>query len=306
MADSKVVVCPYCGAAQTAGRRCGLCKADFGQLARRATLNQMGPWFVRDEAQPFKPGCSYESMVKMIDSGQVTRYSILRGPTTSQLWTVARKTPGIAHLLGDCHNCNAKIEEGVTRCSGCGTVFGAWLDRNHLGIPELRAMPGEPEDAPGTSEEDDRLMRGFRPLASEGLSAFVHIEETGMANTIREGGEDVPDPEDAGQDVVHSSNGDAPSPSSIFDQAVRAELGAARRHSSRMTILAVLAIVAAVATLLVAVLWRPDKTGSSELVTVPQSTKITSEPLPGVPAVGDDFKTGSDEASVEANVEQGG
>ena len=257
MADAKVVVCPYCGAAQTAGRRCGRCKADFGALTRRATQNQMGPWYVRDEENSFRPGCSYESIVKMIDAGQVSRYSIIRGPTTSQLWTVARKTPGVAHLLGDCHHCNGKVEKGVTRCPDCRTVFGAWLDRNHLGLPELRPMPGDPDESLDTFEPDEQFVHGFRPLSSEGLSAFLHVDEAEPGKVVKENIEEEDDANSLTE--VDSVQEEESTPASIFDQAMRAELSAARRHSNRMTILAVVAIIAAVGTLLIALLMKPKE-----------------------------------------------
>lgn len=284
MTDAKVVVCPYCGAAQTAGRHCGLCKADFGPLARRATQNQMGPWSLRDEENPFRPGYSYESMVKLIDAGQVTRYSIVRGPTTNQLWTVARKTPGIAHLLGDCHHCNGKVEKGVTRCPGCRTVFGAWLDRNHLGLPDVRPMPGDPDEILDSGESTDQYMHGFRPLASEGVSAFLHVDEATAATTTHESNSESA--EDIRNSEVNSHVEESASTAAIFDQALRTELAVARQHSNRMTILAVVAIVAAVGTLLIAVFKRP---ASSEVPTTGiesrESSEMTKAPLPNTPEV---------------------
>lgn len=286
MADAKVVVCPYCGAAQTAGRRCGRCKADFGALTRRATQNQMGPWYVRDEENSFRPGCSYESIVKMVDAGQVTRYSIIRGPTTSQLWTVARKTPGVAHLLGDCHHCNGKVEKGVTRCPGCRTVFGAWLDRNHLGLPELRPMPGDPDEILDSSETDEQFMHGFRPLSSDGLSAFLHVDETAPSKVVDENIEEEDDANSLTEDELVQEEG--PTPASIFDQAVRAELSAARRHSNRMTILAVVAIIAAVGTLLIALLMKPNESVVTNTeASVNDVQEKESEPLQDSPELPD-------------------
>ena len=142
---AKVVICPYCGKAQVAAASCAACAGEFSPLSRQATQNEMGPWFVRDENQPFRPGIAYERLLAMIDEGRVTRYTILRGPTTGQLWTVARRVPCVAHHLGDCHACNAKIDPHLTACPDCGVRFGAWLERNHLGLPEIRSMPWDPD-----------------------------------------------------------------------------------------------------------------------------------------------------------------
>lgn len=239
MADARVVVCPYCGAAQTAASRCGACHADFGPLSRRATQNQMGPWGVRDEKAPFRPGMSYELIVRLVGTGAITRYTILRGPSTGQLWTVARKTPGVAHLLGDCHSCNAKIADGVTRCPQCRTVFGAWLERNHLGLPEIVPMPGEPGALGNAPASGPHEATGFRPLASDGLSAFLHVEQA----------EEAPSAEPLPSEAAFDAS-DTPT-NQFFDEALRAQLKAARRQSTRLLVVTVLAVLAAVATLAV-------------------------------------------------------
>ncbi|MCZ6748466.1 MAG: hypothetical protein O7D96_04170 [SAR324 cluster bacterium] len=126
----------------------------------------MGPWFVRDLGRPFRPGCSYETLIKMIDRGQVTKLSIIRGPTTKQLWAPAKHIRGVAHLLGYCHNCDASVDPDDHRCHACGVPFGAFLDRNFLGLPELRPLPWEA-----------RLEEDLLPVPGGGISRFAHDEE---------------------------------------------------------------------------------------------------------------------------------
>ena len=148
MAESKsgkVVVCPYCGKVQPASAACVACNGEFSPLSRQATQNEMGPWYIRDESRPFRPGVAYERLLAMIDESRITRYTVLRGPTTGQLWTVAKRVPCVAHHLGDCHACHAKIKPHLTSCSACGVRFGAWLDRNHLGLPDIRPLPWDPD-----------------------------------------------------------------------------------------------------------------------------------------------------------------
>jgi len=180
MTKSKVVICPYCGETQPSGERCRACSGLFEPLSRQATHNQMGPWFIRDSQRPFQPGASYETLVKMIERGVVTKYTVLRGPTTRQYWTVARHTPGVAHLLGYCHQCDTTVNPRDLGCPSCGAPFGAYLDRNHLGLPEIKALPWEAgehvEDSSqtvfGSLLEPDPL----RPQAS-GLSSFGRDDE---------------------------------------------------------------------------------------------------------------------------------
>ena len=115
MTRTKLLICPYCGEAQPVGERCRACGGFFDPLSRQATHNAMGPWFVRDPERPFRPGCSYETLVQLIQRGQVTKYSIIRGPTTRQFWTVARHVPGVAHLLGYCHACDGPVDPDERR-----------------------------------------------------------------------------------------------------------------------------------------------------------------------------------------------
>lgn len=179
MAKMKVLVCPYCGDAQNAGDRCRACGGLFEPLSRQATHNAMGPWFVRDEKRPFQPGASYETIVKLIERAQVTRYSIVRSPTTKQFWTVARRVPGLAHLLGHCHNCDASVDPGDHGCHACGVPFGAYLDRNFLGLPEIRPLPWEAggEDELRPAPASPRSIEFRRVAEPVGISSFASDEE---------------------------------------------------------------------------------------------------------------------------------
>ena len=123
MAKTKAVICPYCGFTQAVADRCRGCGGLLDALSRQATHNAMGPWFVRDDARPYQPGCSYETLVRLIDRGQITRHAIVRGPTTKQYWTVASRVPGIAHLFGTCHACSTTVDAGDHGCHACGVPF---------------------------------------------------------------------------------------------------------------------------------------------------------------------------------------
>lgn len=161
MAKRRLIICPYCGDAQPVVERCRSCSGLFESLSRQATHNSMGPWFIREELRPFTPGCSYETMVKMIRRGRITRLTIVRGPTTRQFWTIAKRVPGLSHLLGFCYECAASVDPGDHACHACGASFGVILDRNYLGLPEYRPMPWE-TDPPRERSETDPI----RPVES--------------------------------------------------------------------------------------------------------------------------------------------
>ncbi len=104
----------------------------------------------------------------MIQRGQITKLTIVRGPTTKQFWTIARHVPGVAHLLGYCHQCDAPVDLDDHGCHSCGARFVALVDRNYMGLPELRPLPWESQEnaAPETS------ALAASPQASAGATDF--------------------------------------------------------------------------------------------------------------------------------------
>ncbi len=135
----KLILCPYCGNTQTApADRCGACGGHFDELSLKATQQHMGPWYIRDSHNPYRPGCTYEVLLKQVQRGKITPTTILRGPTTRQFWSVARNVPGVAHLLGYCHACGAHVEHGANNCPQCGEVFFAPKVRDNLGLAPSR------------------------------------------------------------------------------------------------------------------------------------------------------------------------
>lgn len=132
----KIVLCPYCGHVQMASssERCESCGGYFDELSRRVSQQHMGPWFIHDKGRPFRPGCSYQVIVRQIERGKIEPNTILRGPTTKQFWSVARHVPGVAHLLGYCFNCGEHVALNLKECPKCRTQFTAPAIRDELGI----------------------------------------------------------------------------------------------------------------------------------------------------------------------------
>ncbi|MFN0132788.1 MAG: hypothetical protein ACKVW3_09725 [Phycisphaerales bacterium] len=137
------ILCPYCGAISSNPKRCEECAGFFDPLSRQATQNAMGPWFIRDAKKPFHPGCSYETLKDLIRKARFTRETILRGPTTHQLWNFAARTPSVANLLGICHNCRREVKPDDFACAGCGAAFTPETDRQHLGLSPVHLLPGQ-------------------------------------------------------------------------------------------------------------------------------------------------------------------
>lgn len=132
---AQIMLCPYCGRTQSARNlRCEGCAGHFDPLSLMATQIDMGPWFVRDETRPFRPGCSYEQLKQLIEAKKIHPTTVLRGPTTRQLWSIAQNIPGVAHLLGICHACGDRTGTENTQCQNCGESFSPVEARNTLGL----------------------------------------------------------------------------------------------------------------------------------------------------------------------------
>lgn len=137
-------VCPFCGGKTPDQPRCSACNGPLDPLSRQATQNSMGPWFIRDEQQPYRPGCSYDTVLMLIARGRITLDTILRGPTTFQFWYPARRVPGVAYRFGICHSCQADVSgQASTNCFNCGTELLAEPDRQFLGLMPIRHIPGQ-------------------------------------------------------------------------------------------------------------------------------------------------------------------
>jgi hypothetical protein len=138
LSQPHAILCPYCGDTQSSTEeRCTACGGFFDPLSRKISQQHMGPWFIRDSSMPFRPGCSYQILLKQIQRGKITVDTILRGPTTRQYWAVARHVPGIAHHLGYCHACEAKVLPSDPRCPQCAAAFFEPTQRDSLGIDAL-------------------------------------------------------------------------------------------------------------------------------------------------------------------------
>lgn len=160
----KLTICPYCGARSRGLASCENCRGRFDPLSRQATQNAMGPWYIRDGANPHRPGCSYETLVRLVSRGSVTGETVIRGPSSRQFWTLARWCPGVAHLMGVCHSCQRAVDPVSSSCESCGASFRIAGDRQVLGLGEVRFVPGR--DQPEGGQFADAPDAGVRAPAS--------------------------------------------------------------------------------------------------------------------------------------------
>ena len=140
MSSDALILCPYCGSRQAFAKACGACGGRFDAWSLAATQNDMGAWFVRDSKRPNFVGYSYATIVAAIRAGEIGRDAIVRGPSTRQFWTVARRAAGLAHLFGRCHACQGPVAAEDTDCNACGVSAHDWQDRNYLGLPPVEAV----------------------------------------------------------------------------------------------------------------------------------------------------------------------
>lgn len=209
VSDPHALVCPYCGVLQPPTDACVGCGTALDAETRRETAARMGPWFIRSEAHPYMPGCSWQQMALFVSGGVVTGDTIIRGPTSRQLWTLARRVPGIAHLLGFCHACRASVDPALEACPACRASFGAPLDRNSLGLPHaeeaMRAhMAATPAQRLSAFATDDELREGLHeeirrrrslgtPVTGLGSAPLAaHNDGGGHAHQSRGGGSGNP------------------------------------------------------------------------------------------------------------------
>jgi hypothetical protein len=148
------------------GEQCERCRGLFEPLSRQATQNAMGPWQVRNERSPFGPGCSYEKLREMVVKGRISRSTILRGPSTRQFWSLACNTPGVAVLLGECHNCHSSVKADEYLCRTCGALLTCSSDRQFLGLGPVKLLPGEAGAAEVASSAMGRVERPATPTGT--------------------------------------------------------------------------------------------------------------------------------------------
>ena len=101
---------------------CPRCGMQDSAETRQSTTARIGPWFVRQGKNPSAPGMRFETLLALVKRGQVSPGSIVRGPTTQQLWKFAGQAKGLSREFGLCHHCGGAIETSATICPACSRM----------------------------------------------------------------------------------------------------------------------------------------------------------------------------------------
>ena len=144
MSKQSLLVCPFCGVLQDTPEEevCAVCTRLIGRSTIVVAENEMGPWWIRREEFPFRPGMTYDHIADFARNGKIDEQTIIRGPTTKQLWDIARRVKGIAHLMGRCHACGVKVDPASRSCPACSADFFVYRDRNNLGLDQNEPSEG--------------------------------------------------------------------------------------------------------------------------------------------------------------------
>jgi hypothetical protein len=114
------VVCPFCGILNDLGSGlCRQCSMENSAATRQATRAKIGPWFVWQARNPSAPGMNWATLTTLIEKGRVTPRSVVRGPTTGQLWRYAARVKGLSREFGVCWHCGGEVQKAARACAAC-------------------------------------------------------------------------------------------------------------------------------------------------------------------------------------------
>jgi hypothetical protein len=145
-------LCPFCGAFNSdVSRPCATCRREDTVAMRDSLRQAVGPWFVLHPEEPAAPGMSFEELQERVRRQAITSRSVVRGPTTGQLWRLAARVPGLSREFGICYACGGDVQPGDTRCPHC--------DRNQI---TADAAGDVPQTSPVTEavEQNNQVLRG--------------------------------------------------------------------------------------------------------------------------------------------------
>jgi rubrerythrin len=140
-------VCPFCGQQNAGGPDpCPHCTMEDTPATRQATKARIGPWYVLQSRNPAAPGMRYAILLALINKGQITPRTIIRGPTTHQLWRFAAHVRGISREFALCYSCGGAIERSANICPHCQRPQEAPVEADALleSRPSTQMVPIEP------------------------------------------------------------------------------------------------------------------------------------------------------------------
>jgi hypothetical protein len=115
--------CPFCGSvSERSASACARCGMENTPEARKATKARIGPWYVLQARNPAAPGMRFETLLSFVRKGRVRARSVVRGPTTHQLWRFAAHVKGLSREFGLCFSCGSAIDTSANICPQCNRL----------------------------------------------------------------------------------------------------------------------------------------------------------------------------------------
>ena len=150
-------VCPFCGSInETMEGPCPHCTMSNTADTRKATKSRIGPWYVLQSRNPAAPGMRYDTLLGFVRKGRVKARSIVRGPTTHQLWRFACQVKGLSREFGVCYSCGGSIERDAQLCPQCNRLQDPPTNPDMFIEGRAEALP-EPGTRPETQPTPEPL-----------------------------------------------------------------------------------------------------------------------------------------------------
>ncbi len=92
------------------------CTMENTPQTRKATKSRIGPWYVLQSRNPAAPGHAVGHPAGVRAQGRVKPTSIVRGPTTHQLWRYAGQVKGLSREFGACYSCARRVDKAASIC----------------------------------------------------------------------------------------------------------------------------------------------------------------------------------------------
>jgi hypothetical protein len=288
--DAAGLVCPFCANVRTvdAVGPCPRCTMEDTPTSRRSTGERIGPWFVLQRKNPTAPGLRFNVLLALARRGHVTTKSIVRGPTTGQLWRFASQVKGLSRVFGLCWHCAASVSPEALTCPRCRSPQDVPGDADAFleppaNLPVMREVSSDDAATARTDEAD--LDRAAASLDADDSDPIVPVPEeitlaaARRAASIAQANANSPAPRTAGETIMSARELAAvfsldPRPPGLRHRAGRA----ASAIGKVAALVALLGIGAVAAALVAKPEWRAPIVKFAEDFVRPSSTQPTTGP----------------------------
>lgn len=183
-------VCPYCGSVNDVDEGpCPSCTMENSAAGRKATKGRIGPWYVLQKRNPAAPGMKFETLLSFVHRGRIKPHSIVRGPTTHQLWRFAAQVKGLSRQFGLCYSCGSSLATDAAVCPQCNRPQGlpaqpdVFLESaDGEPAPEMREVTPAASEVAAPSAVDS--PQPATPHAADALHADPHHESSNGEHDI--------------------------------------------------------------------------------------------------------------------------